>query len=686
MAVNTYPSIAATGYKLSLTYGINPGGSLSEVRLASTATGSSTSTHDSGAFSFSASKWPYYAWTCRRSIVWFDLTAYSAPGLVLDKIIRFTTVYYPQYFGQTGSYMYACHDEGDVSDYYNLQLTDYGSWLNNVTILGSAPRETYSTFNGYPWDLTLTDAGYAHLNWGGVCAFVLRGSNDVYGSGPNSMWGLRGGTGSDRPTIRLTVLDSPYVPFKGLFCRGNELKAVFSSPADSISRVYRSPDFGTTWYPISGADSVGLGDVGFSPDDPQKMVIGGSGKLHEFDYSDGEGYYVKDGATIEGLTTRIDADLDSSVAIIGTSSKLYKTTNWGASAYELLNVPVSGVAIGGLETVGYADPPTSGYILHVNGDYDVFYKSGFYGWHPNPDVGEGSYYLNVLNKDATWNPGGTWGYYEGTYISNDTDGSTIAAYFSFDNLTSDQSSVLATRGITEVRVRNYAGRSGYPYGDIEPKIYTHGVYYTAGERGLQSGDMVRYSAVSVKNPNTGNDWTVAEINALVGGCHAGNAASFGDVYLDQVYAEILYGGGGTSQMGNAPLDRETNVSCGNTLLASRPVSVGGTLKTVDLYAATDLTSVRVAVFYNVSGDVWATRGWIDVGSVLTGYYSVDCNIAVQAGDRIGIYASGSIEADFGVSATYDGYYTSSGNVIPTLSAVFSGPTARVISIRGTVFD
>lgn len=161
----------------------------------------------------------------------------------------------------------------------------------------------------------------------------------------------------------------------GMFVRGNEIQAVFGNNIGA--KAYRSPDFGATWYAISGMSGV-VSDVGFDAGNPQNTFLGAVGKLYEFDYAtSGGAYYMTTGADdLVGTVTRIDVDKDSPVAIVGTSSKLYKTMDWGSSVYTLLEIPVTSVAIGGVETV------TSGVTLTVQspsngtctepgiGDYD----------------------------------------------------------------------------------------------------------------------------------------------------------------------------------------------------------------------------------------------------------------------------------------------------------------------------
>jgi len=160
----------------------------------------------------------------------------------------------------------------------------------------------------------------------------------------------------------------------GMFVRGNEIQAVFSNNIGA--KAYRSPDFGATWYAISGMSGE-VTDVGFNAEDPQDTFLGAVSKLYEFDYAtSGGAYYVTAGADIVGTVTRIDVDKDSPVAIVGTSSKLYKTMDWGASVYTLLEVPITSVAIGGVETVAtgvslIVQSPTGGTCTEPGiGEYD----------------------------------------------------------------------------------------------------------------------------------------------------------------------------------------------------------------------------------------------------------------------------------------------------------------------------
>ncbi len=138
----------------------------------------------------------------------------------------------------------------------------------------------------------------------------------------------------------------PPPTLQGLFCRGNEIQVVFS-----VGNAYRSPDFGTTWYPISGMVGQDIRDVGFDHLNPQNSFFGGNGSLWVLDHVDSETYYFAAGLAINGLVTHIDCDLDSGVSVIGTDQSLYKTPDFGLSVYEWKALAVTDVGIGGSDTV-----------------------------------------------------------------------------------------------------------------------------------------------------------------------------------------------------------------------------------------------------------------------------------------------------------------------------------------------
>ena len=139
---------------------------------------------------------------------------------------------------------------------------------------------------------------------------------------------------------------APPSTLQGLFCRGDEIQVVFS-----VGNAYRSPDFGTTWYPISGMVGQDIRDVGFDHLNPQNSFFGGNGSLWVLDHVDSETYYFAAGLAINGIVTHIDCDLDSGVSVIGTDQSLYKTPDFGLSVYEWKALAVTDVGIGGSDTI-----------------------------------------------------------------------------------------------------------------------------------------------------------------------------------------------------------------------------------------------------------------------------------------------------------------------------------------------
>jgi len=109
----------------------------------------------------------------------------------------------------------------------------------------------------------------------------------------------------------------------GLFVRGNEIQVVYGSAG-----AFRSPDFGTTWYITTGEPYCY--DIAFSKRDKKKSVLLASGNLYKYDSGETVFSYTS-GAAIAGTPTSIDGDLDAELIIIGTSSNLYQTIDWGST-------------------------------------------------------------------------------------------------------------------------------------------------------------------------------------------------------------------------------------------------------------------------------------------------------------------------------------------------------------------
>lgn len=331
----------------SLECSIAPGGSFQAVRDGATGT-EGTVYSQVTVNRWVHGDWPYYYWRLDRSILWFDLSAYPVlPGIITSARIKFER-WQP---GSSPASDYAndslllLDDEGKVPTQADLDSSDYGKWKTNSTILGSIAGTVWAATQ--PAYLSLNAAGIAHLNWGGLTAFVLRTAKDVNNltvpsqlTGKANYW-YDGPSLPDHPVLIIEHTASPYRVFKGLFTRGDEIQAVFEN-----SLGYRSPDFGITWHPMSGVPSTAE-DIGFDILDEENSFIGADDELAVFDEAIGETFHYDTGATLSGLVSRIDVDPDSRIAVIGTDEFLYKTSDFGLTVYPWWEGNVTDVAIAG---------------------------------------------------------------------------------------------------------------------------------------------------------------------------------------------------------------------------------------------------------------------------------------------------------------------------------------------------
>jgi len=678
LIIETIPEVPANR-NWQLNYTINPGGSMDLVRDNATGT-EGTGIGVVQCAKGTAASPPFYFWTLARSILWFDLSAYpTPPGVVQSVKIRLMKATIGVYYGAdwANDSLYALDDEGKVPTQADLTSDDYGKWKSNNTVLGTMAGVDYggADAGGYYIYITLNSAGIAHLNWGGLTAFVLRTAKDVNNlqtpleTTGEAMYGYDGPTHADPPALVIEHSGQPYSEFKGLFCRGDEIQAVFAD-----GRGYRSPDFGANWYAMEG-EPITTRDVGFDILNEEESFLGASGQLYPFLSAAGEIFTYAAGATVSGEVTRIDVDWDSKIAVVGTSEKLYKTPDFGTTVYEYLDKPVTDVALGGNEVALYEDPPTSGYILSVNGDCDIYYKSGFYGWRGQPDQPTGSYWLNVRYRNTEWYPN-TWGYFAGTFLWNDMNLVTIQATFTMENLPTSGYAICSSRGIAEVRVLNYCGRSAYPYGHMQYDVKTHGVHYVTDEDSLPASKIDLRAAGMTKNPNTGLGWTADEVDAMCAGCYAGDVASFGTAALDQVLVEVYPEGDGVDIVGATPI----------------PAPADGYVRKVQIYLYTECTNIKVATFFNVSGNNYSTRSWQALtGTYSAGFHTLSVNLECSTGDLIGIFSDGMIEADATWNALNIGAWkaVAGGDKIPCTNEEFENAKTQLndmlISIRGIIY-
>ncbi len=461
---------------------------------------------------------------------------------------------------------------------------------------------------------------------------------------------------------------------KGLFLRGDELQIVCSGTA------YRSPDFGSTWYAFNGFPVSGH-DVGFDARDSEYSFIGANGQIFTVSGVSGETYSLIGGAVITGETTDIDVDPESDIAMIGTTSKLYKTINWGRTAYAILDQPVAGVALGGRTLANYSLPPVSGYILLPNADDGI--SAGTWNWHKcTTGIGcdttlDGTWHNYVRGEDALkylfW--GSLW------------SGPSWANFY-FDNLPTLPSGT----EILEVVIQNTAGGGGYAgrYSGIK----THGVQYYPPHYNTNDQNC------SSRNPFTGVAWTQAEVNDIIGGI----GGDYDTVTCSKIQITACAGGTNCGVVGASPIARGGSFAPGGRtiILNYHPADRDGIVSFIEFYTGgvSNLQNLQVAVFYLVSLDGSAPRGYYTARSRTANlgnfspnsYHSVPVNLEIRTGDLIGFYASsGDLRANTPLMALEcpplkTGNYTDATNqlFIP-LGRGGSGENAYVPSFRGVIF-
>ena len=194
-----------------------------------------------------------------------------------------------------------------------------------------------------------------------------------------------------------------------LMVRGDEIQAIFEG-----GKGFRSSNFGSSWHSLTGIPSSS-NDVGFDNSNEQRSFVGTSGHLYTYNSGDGSFSY-SEGAEISGFTNQIDVSHRSSIGLVGTTEKVYKTINFGYEVHELKEIPAKSVAIGGLVPVIWVPKPS-------DKPNDIFAKitdvyTGYYDMSPNYNP-RAVYIVRASNKNLyalveTWklmystNEGLTW--------------------------------------------------------------------------------------------------------------------------------------------------------------------------------------------------------------------------------------------------------------------------------------
>ena len=211
---------------------------------------------------------------------------------------------------------------------------------------------------------------------------------------------------------------------------------------------------------------------------------------------------------------------------------------------------------------------------------------------------------------------------------------------------------------------------------------------------VTSGSKQTYAGLTidvVANDLIGAYWTTADglERADTGGTSyvcAGNQFGTGaQTYTagTRIYSLYATGTEGTFfDIGQAPINRDGYAPATYTGLdLGNPASAAGHIDTVKVYAITNLTGLKVGLFYLVSGTTYKCRAVASIGNVTAGsVQSFSVSLDCQAGDVIGAYfATGTLErGDAGGSSAY---YSGDVCTVDAQQSFTAG--TRIYSLYGT---
>jgi hypothetical protein len=136
----------------------------------------------------------------------------------------------------------------------------------------------------------------------------------------------------------------------GLFVRGDEIQV-----SKDNGYHYRSPNFGAFWY-LSEGTPASCTDTAFNINNKENSFIVGSSKVYVYEKrgaSNASVFNYKEGASLTGTGVVGIADF-TGTAYIGTTSKLYRSVDWGNTVEE---VKVNGISMGIIDVAVGGDYP-----------------------------------------------------------------------------------------------------------------------------------------------------------------------------------------------------------------------------------------------------------------------------------------------------------------------------------------
>jgi hypothetical protein len=335
-----------------------------------------------------------------------------------------------------------------------------------------------------------------------------------------------------------------------------------------------------------------------------------------------------------------------------------------------------------------APPLLEGFPLYVNADYVVNYKSGFYGLHPFPDIANGLYYVRVKYHDTTFDPSvGFWGVFSGQGVSEGEDRWEYGSFY-LENVPTEKRIFEPV----EVRVEGRFGRSTYPYGEFDFGLIINGTSVLSGEHGVANLNN-DYGISGTKNPKTGLQWTIEELDRVFVQFHIGHTASFGTEVCDSINLRVWTRDPATDYevLGTMPIHRHWTTTMSNQTLINlaRPAKLAGYVVYVLYYSAGSYSGLaRVGTFYRVSGNNYSSRDWVDFPTGgAAGFYWFPVHLKVEVGDFIGIWFSTG-----GGLVSEEAYYSperaviAAGQKLPCVNEAFSviGGTDSIVSLCGYI--
>lgn len=173
---------------------------------------------------------------------------------------------------------------------------------------------------------------------------------------------------------------------------------------------------------------------------------------------------------------------------------------------------------------------------YIDSSKGIRFDSSPGGGYPNPYGGEVAHCYLCLYEDTAFVYTGVWGYLTGNYVFE-------RLYYN-DNYHTDLFSltnpIIRDTAIMKVKWKASLFKNAWPYGKFKRAIRTHGTTYAGAATDISVGNPDRRCEVFYTNPNTGNAWTLAELDALAAGVSLGAGDLWGTPACDMIRVAALW--------------------------------------------------------------------------------------------------------------------------------------------------